>query len=83
MLIISPNLRDANNPIAKDRKRKKSRKLTPHVFTGIDGTKQIKDFRGSWKSACERAKIGIGFSMTSEERLSEIWLGPVFPKVWP
>ena len=61
MLIISPNLRDANNPIAKDRKRKKSRKLTPHVFTGIDGTEQIKDFRGSWKSACERAKIGNRF----------------------
>jgi integrase len=38
--------------------RKRSRKLTPYVFPNIDGTGQIKDFRGSWNKACEDAKIG-------------------------
>jgi len=38
--------------------RKRSRKLTPYVFPNIDGTGQIKDFRGSWKKACEDANIG-------------------------
>jgi len=28
------------------------------VFTGSDGTGAIKDLRGSWKKACEEAKIG-------------------------
>jgi len=37
--------------------RKKSRKLTPYIFPNIDRTGQIKDFRGSWKKACEDAKI--------------------------
>ena len=38
--------------------RKKSQNPTPYVFPKIDGTGQIKDFRGSWKKACEDANIG-------------------------
>ena len=38
--------------------RRKSRKLTPYVFPGNNGDEQIKDFRGSWNSACEDANIG-------------------------
>jgi len=38
--------------------RKKSRKLTPHVFHGNNGNEQIKDFRGSWIAACQDARIG-------------------------
>lgn len=39
-------------------KRKTAKKLTPFVFPSIDGTGQIKDFRGAWDKACEEAKIG-------------------------
>jgi len=38
--------------------RKKSRKLSPYVFPGKNGDKQIRDFRGPWNSACEYANIG-------------------------
>ena len=38
--------------------RKKSGTLTPFVFPNHDDKDKIKDFRGSWKKACEDAKIG-------------------------
>ncbi len=33
-------------------------KITPFVFTNAAGTGSIKDFRGSWETACSKAKIG-------------------------
>jgi integrase len=39
-------------------KRKEMNKLAPFVFPNIEGTGQIKDFRGSWDKACEDAGIG-------------------------
>lgn len=38
--------------------RKATEKLTPYVFTNIDSTDKIKDFRRSWKKACKYSKIG-------------------------
>jgi len=38
--------------------RKKSRKLTPYVFSNMDGTGYISDFRCSWNTAWKNAKIG-------------------------
>jgi integrase len=39
-------------------RRKITRKITPHVFTGRDGLEPIKDFRRTWDAACTEAKIG-------------------------
>lgn len=38
--------------------RKKGTNLLPWVFLNEDGTDRIKLFRGSWKTACKKAKIG-------------------------
>jgi integrase len=39
-------------------KRKKSRKLTPHVFLARNGEEMIKSFRKPWDKACQDAGIG-------------------------
>jgi integrase len=38
--------------------RKTSGNLCPFVFSNETGADRIKDFRGSWKAACKKAKIG-------------------------
>ena len=38
--------------------RKDREKLTPYVFVNETGTDQIKDFRGAWETACDKAEIG-------------------------
>lgn len=45
--------------LQEQQKRQKSEgRILPYVFTGSDGMSTIKDLRGSWKKACEDAKIG-------------------------
>lgn len=45
--------------LREQQKRQKTEgRILPYVFTGSDGTSAIKDLRGSWKKACEEAKIG-------------------------
>ena len=39
-------------------KRKEGKKLILYVFTNEEGIGRIKDFRKSWATACEKAKIG-------------------------
>ena len=38
--------------------RKQSKKLTSYVFPNKNGIGKIKDFRGSWKKACQDSGIG-------------------------
>jgi len=38
--------------------RGKGKKLLPYVFLNADGTDKIKDFRFTWKKACEDAGVG-------------------------
>jgi integrase len=39
-------------------RRKKANKLMCYVFTNKDGDGRIKDFRGTWRSACKKAGLG-------------------------
>jgi integrase len=39
-------------------RRKRFGKICPYVFLNELGTDRLKDFRGSWDSACERAGVG-------------------------
>ena len=38
--------------------RTQHKKLLPYVFVNETGTDRIKDFRGSWEAACNKAEIG-------------------------
>ena len=38
--------------------RKERTKIIPHVFANEAGNVPVKDFRGTWASACEKAEIG-------------------------
>lgn len=40
--------------------------MTPFVFTNKDGSDRIKDFRGSWNTACRKAGIGYGYRMNKK-----------------
>ena len=39
-------------------KMKETQKISPYVFLNETNTDRIRDFRGSWDKACEKAKIG-------------------------